>query len=293
MRKGKSNIKILFIILVALSAISTVAIVLFILSLQVTSSLKAQVKDLETSIEMNTQYVYVAMDDLPRGTILEADVNVMLQENLTGLPTELYLQEDALGSILLVDVDAYAPIMANMATREEVEDDTREYEVSSAILMTNQHVNDYVDIRIMFPTGEDYIVVSKARIKNLILENSIFYTNLSEAEILTLASAMVDAYTIPGTQIYVTRYLAESLQEEAVPNYPVRGETIALMSTDPNVLEVARQTLNLSARQAMEQKLAALTQEYLDMVVDGQNEAESRNTATIKDRSVEEYGGAY
>ncbi len=293
MRMRKSNIKIMSALLAALSAVAVVAIVLFVLSLQVSETLKEQVMDLESSIEMNTQHIYVAMDDLPKGTILTEDVNVMLQENLTGLPEGMYLQADDLGSVLLIDVDAYTPIMASMATKEKIENDTREYEIGVASLMVNQQENDYVDIRIMFPTGEDYIVVSKVRVKGLLLENSIFYTDLSESEILTLSSATVDAYTIPGTQMYVTRYLADSLQEKAVPNYPVRTETITLMSSDPNVLDTAKQTLNSNARQAMEQKLESLSQDYLDMVKDGQSEKDSQSDTAVRDRIAEENGGGY
>lgn len=291
--RRKNNIKIMSALLVALSVIAAAAIVLFVFALQTSGALKSQIEDLQSSIEMNTQYVYVAVDDLEKGTILTEDVNVMLQENLTGLPEDMYLQKEDLGCTLLIDVNAYSPIMASMVTNEEVKNDTREYEVGSALLMVDQQINDYVDIRILFPTGEDYIVVSKVRIKNLLLKNSIFYTNLSESEILTLSSAVIDAYTIPGTQLYVTRYIADDLQEKAVPNYPVRGETIALMSTDPNVLETAKKTLNQSARQAMEQKIAALSQGYLDLVVDGQGKTEAQNDSAVKDRTAKEYGEAY
>lgn len=280
-------------LLLVLSAVSIISVVLLIFALQNAGSLKEQVRDLNNNIETNTQQVYVAMDDLPRGTVLAEDVNVMKQENLTGLPKEMYLQPDSIGSILLVDVDAYTPIMASMAAKEAIDNDTREYEIGAACLMVDQKINDYVDIRILFPTGEDYIVASKVRIKNLLLQNSIFYANLSEAEILTLSSATVDAYTMPGTKLYVTRYLSGSLQEKAIPNYPVRGETIALMSTDPNVLAVAKQTLNLAARQSLEQKLENLTQDHLDMVTDGIDSVTSNIDKAIRDQDAEKYGEDY
>lgn len=269
MRKKKDSTKIFVAITVLMIIIIGVAAFLLVKDRQIISNYKTEIEDLVFEMEINKQTVYVATDDLVKGTVIEEGVNVELQENVTALPAEFYIAEEDLGKTLLVDVSAYEPVMASMVTSEIVTNDTREYEVGIASLMIDQRVNDYVDIRIMFPNGEDYIVCSKLKVKKLSLENSIFYTNLNENEILTLASATIDAYTITGTKIYITRYVEENLQEEAVPNYPVRTDILSLIATDPNILEIAQQTLNNSARQALEDKLVGLSAEQLKSIADG------------------------
>jgi len=269
MKKKKSGLTILVFILVILFLVVVAAAGVIYLGNNKIKELEAQVEDLEWEIEDNTRLVYVAADNLTKGTKLEKDVNVFLQENVTALPGELYISESDLGKTLICNVSAFEPIMASMVTEEAVTADLREVEIGIANLMLDQKVNDYIDIRIMFPTGEDFVVIPKVRIKSLVLEDAIFYANLNESEILTLASATIDAYTITGTKIYVTRYVESNLQEEAVANYPVRPDTLSLIASDPNILEVAKETLNYNARALMEQRLLGLSEEVLKSISTG------------------------
>lgn len=288
MKKKKSGVKILTVILILFVIIIGVTGYLLFRSMNAEKESQAAIEALQLEIESNKQFVYVATDDLRRGTVLEEGVNVEIQENVTALPNELYLQEEDLGKTLIVDVAAYEPIMASMVTEEVLTKDTREVEIGVANLMVDQQNLDYVDIRIMFPTGEDYVVIPKVKVKKLLLEDCIFYTNLNESQILTLASATIDAFTISGTKIYTTRYVESSLQDAAIPNYPVRDDILSLIATDPNVLEVAQQTLNYSARQVMEQKLAGLSEDYLKSVVAGHGIVDTANNSAQAERIADE-----
>lgn len=288
MKKKKKGTSIIIALFIVLALLVGAAAYLLVEDRKVIDNYKANIEDLALEIEMNKQTVYVATDDLSKGTVIQEGVNVELQENVTALPSEFYISEFDLGKTLLVDVSAYEPIMASMVTSEIITKDTRECEIGIANLMLDQRVNDYVDIRIMFPTGEDYIVCSKLKVKKLALDDCIFYANLNENEILTLASATIDAYTITGTKIYVTRYVENNLQDEAIPNYPVRTDTLSLIASDPNILEIAQQTLNYNARLAMEAKLAGLTEEQLKSVADGHGIADTaHNKAMVATQAAE------
>lgn len=292
MKKKKSGLKIMSILLIIVVIVMAASLYFLYTARQNQKMLSDKIASLELEISNNKQYVYVAMDDLEKGTVLEENVNVELQENVTALPADLYLQEEDLGKTLVVDVSAYEPVMANMVTEEKITKDTREYEIGVANLMVDQQVGDYVDIRIMFPNGEDYIVIPKVKVKNLILENAMFYANLNESQILTLASATIDAYTISGTKIYTTRYVEENLQEEAIPNYPVRKDLVSLMATDPNILDVAQQTLNYTAREIMEAKLQSLSEEHFKSVVEGHGIVDTANASAMGQRISEEEAAA-
>lgn len=230
---------------------------------------KVSAKEAQEALSANKQMVYVALDDLSAGTVLEENVNVALEENLTSLPASLYVQADDLGKTLLIPVSTWEPVMKSMVTDEIYDDDTREIEVGVANLMLDQKINDYIDIRILFPDGSDYMVASKLKVKRMSLENSLFYCNMGEDQLLTLSAATIDAYTITGTKIYITRYVAPNMQKDGVPNYPVRQETLLLMASDPNILKRAEQTLNAEARAALESRLALLSEEQLEAVNTG------------------------
>lgn len=245
-------------------------------------------------IETNTRYVYVTMDDIKKGDLLQEGVNVQLEECLTALPDYVYIDESYLGNTAVVDIDAYTPVFVNMIAKEQITNDLREVEIGVARLNLNTSLNDYVDIRIRFANAADYIVVSKKRIKAYDLKNSIFYTDLTESEILCLASATIDAYINSGTKIYLTTYEEPNLQESAIPNYPVSETVYNLMATDPNIIEVAEHTLNLEARRELAYLLGGLGEDYLDAVVNGEGLSDTaHNSSLTAQYSYYDSNGAY
>lgn len=268
MNKGKT-IKALTVVVIFLAVLFLIVGAGFYFMYTNYNDEKARAQAAEEQLQANKQYVYVALDDLTAGTVLEENVNVALEENLTTLPSSMYVQKEDLGKTLLIPVSAWEPVMKSMVTDELFENDTREVEVSVANLMLDQKVNDYIDIRVLFPDGSDYLVVPKIKVKRMSLENNLFYCNMSEDQLLTLSAATIDAFTITGTKIYITRYVAPNMQEDGIPNYPVRQETLSLMATDPNILKRAEQTLNAEARAALESRLALLTEEQLEAINTG------------------------
>ena len=243
---------------------------------------KKQANKLQSEIAANTQTVYVVRNDrfdadgnmigIKAGDIITDigdNANVMLQTIYTGLDAGAYITAENIGDTALIDIKPEEPVMTNMVTKLEITQDMREYEISVADLMVDQQPNDYIDVRIMFPTGDDYLVLSKKQVKNLVLNSSLFYTHMSEEEILRLASATIDAYTITGTKIYVTRYVEGNIKQAGTPDYLVKQETLDRLAKDPNVLTLAQNTMNLQARMSLESRLASLTEEQLKAVNDG------------------------
>lgn len=226
----------------------------------------------QTELSNNQQTVYVATDLINAGDIVTdtgENANVEKQTVYTALESYNYITESEMNTRAKVDIAAGVPVMYNMVTDVVVDNDTRDYEISVANLTTDQKENDVVDIRVIFPNGEDYVILSKKQITNLNLENCVFTSQLNEEEILRFASAIVDAYMTTGARIYTTRYVEENIQETSTPNYPVRETTIALINSDPNVVTKATETLNLEARLSLEQRLGTLTEDELDAVSEG------------------------
>ena len=267
MRRNK--LKLIISILVAVSIVLVACIAIIWVGKNALDEKQVQIDDLQYEIDSNKQVVYVAINDIAAGETLAEGTNVMKQEIYTGLEPEYYMPAEMLGGIAVLDIKGLQPIMADMVTSLEITQDTREYELSVARLMTDQAENDYVDVRIMFPTGEDYTILSKKPMHNLNLENSVFFSYLDEDEILRMASATVDAFTITGAYIYTTRYVEPSLQDVSTPNYLVKPEVIDLINTDPNILNIAKDALNLDARINLEKRLRGLSEDTLEAVAKG------------------------
>ena len=132
-------------------------------------------------------------------------------------------------------------------SNEVVTDDTREQEYNMVVLPVDLMTDDYIDIRLMTPSGQDFIVVSKKEVEIPQIDGGdsedTIIVNLREDEILSLSSAIVDAYRINGAKLYVTKYAEAGMQQAAIPTYVVNSETAALIQNDPNIIERAKSEL--------------------------------------------------
>ena len=86
--------------------------------------------------------------------------------------------------------------------------DKRQQEYNVVILPTDLMTGDYVDIRLMLPNGEDFVVVSKKTV-TIPMSNGEYladtiWMDLGEDEILSMSSAIVEAYKIEGSKLYAT-----------------------------------------------------------------------------------------
>lgn len=243
----------------------------------------------EMNANQKTVYVVSTADGIGirKGEVVEENVNVIKQKVYTGLEAYNYITQDDLGSTAIVDIYEGMTVMDNMVTPISIATDTREYEIQVVNLMTDQQEEDMIDIRIMFPDGSDFLVLPKKQVKNLNLQSCVFWTYLNEEEILRMASATIDAYTITGTKIYATRYVESNLQEEAIPTYLVNASAQDQMDStssyyDKNLLTKATTTLNQLARMNLEQKLMSLSEEKLAAVADGHNlEDTAKNSVLV------------
>lgn len=248
----------------------------------------------EQELANNQQTVYVAIDMINAGEIITdsgEDANVQRQVVYTGLESFNYITAEDMGKRALINIAGGNPVMYNMITDVVVNNDTREYEIATANLTTDQNENDFVDVRISFPNGEDYIVLSKKQVTKLNLESCVFTSLLNEEEILRYTSAIVDAYTITGTRIYTARYVEETIQEDAIPTYPVRETTIDLINSDPNVVTKATETLNYQARVSLQDRLGNLTEDELDAVNAGYGLTDTAQSAVLGGRVNESTSG--
>lgn len=284
MNRKKFNLMIKILILLAIVLIAAISII-FIAKNKI-DKYEEQINDYVYEIESNRQIVYVVKDgmEIKKGEALIAEgenANVMRQEIYSGLEPGYYVEDEDIGSVAVIDIPTGQPIMKNMITNLYITHDTREYEIGVVSLMVDQQVHDYIDIRIMYPNGEDYLILSKKQINKMVMDSSLIYCYMNEEEILRLASATVDAYTMTGAKIYATRYVESNLQNEAKPDYLVSASTMDRMVSDPNIVTLAQETMNLQARMDLEKRLSGLTEEQLAAVAEGHGIADTAKTAIL------------
>lgn len=88
---------------------------------------------------------------------------------------------------------------------EEATDDLRLEEFTMITLPSDTVSGEYVDVRVQFPTGEDFSVLIGKKVEKY-TDNTV-YLKLTEDDILSMSSAIVEAYLYEGTRIYATKYV--------------------------------------------------------------------------------------
>ena len=131
---------------------------------------------------------------------------------------------------------------------EVVTDDTRKQEYNMVVLPVDLMTDDYVDIRLMTPAGQDFIVVSKAKVDIPVNSDGSYVidtmrVNLREDEILSMSSAIVEAYGLLGSKLYATRYVEPGLQQPSSPTYTPNAAVTAQIQSNPNIVNVASEEL--------------------------------------------------
>ncbi|MBQ6992481.1 MAG: hypothetical protein IJN50_06220 [Clostridia bacterium] len=124
---------------------------------------------------------------------------------------------------------------------EFLTDDVRMVEYNMITLPTTIDVDDYIDIRLTLPNGQDFIVISKAKV--ISIQDTTIGLYLSEEEILMMNSAMVEAYTMTASNFYAIQYVEAGNQTMAKTTYTPTEAVKNLIDYDPNIVATAREVL--------------------------------------------------
>jgi hypothetical protein len=151
-----------------------------------------------------------------------------------------------------------------------VADDERLLDLSYVKLNEKMEAGDYVDIRISFRNGSDYVLLSRKKICDISGNGTddsygetgnALWLQVNEEEILRLASAVVDSFYQEGCEIYAIEYVSE-MQKEAKITYPVNATVKKLISQDANITELAQGNLSEEQQAKLRESLESeLTEE--------------------------------
>lgn len=213
------------------------AVVVGLLFLQLTNVQK-NLKEIKDA----TRQVYVVKSDVKSGTTIDSTMIELKSATKDVIPSD-YISSIPENSIAKINITK-GTVLSKALIDEDYEkttNDLREQQYNMIQLPQYLEVDDYIDIRLTLPNGQDYIVVSKKRIKN-ITEDTI-WVNMYEEETLAMTNAIVEAYVMKGSKLYATTYVDAGMQQNAIPTYVPSSYVINLINADKNITEEARRTL--------------------------------------------------
>ncbi len=253
-RSTKQYIIVVLLCIIIIGGASLASIVL--MTEQLKQEYEAQLQEAEQEKVRYLRSVYVAQTGISAGDVITED-NVKRMTVYAAQPEDTYMEEEGIGKTALLDLEAGTHLLGSMLTENAVTDELREIEYNSILVNSNIMENDYIDVRIMFHNGEDYIILSKKVLQGFSSDTGSCFLWLTEEEILRMASAVVDAYLYRGAKLYTTKYIEPNLQEKSQVTYKPSISTLLLIEDNPNIIETAENALSRQVRKAMENRLAA------------------------------------
>lgn len=159
----------------------------------------------------------------------------------------LELSEDPIIAKVNLNKNSVITIDVISKSNEKTTDDLRKQEYNMLVLPTQLETGEYIDVRLSLPSGQDYIVVSKKQVEipqvNGVDTDDTIWIKLTEDEIITMNNAIVEAYKIQGSKLYVSTYTEAGIQNAATPTYVPTGEVMQLINSNPNIVQIAKNTL--------------------------------------------------
>ena len=259
MRKGK------LIAIIVAAILITNAIQLFVqykTRVTVVGNLNTEILTLERTIEdigpIETVYTTTAVS-YPGQEITEDDI--VEQSMPSSFICENYVRnaEELIGNYFKIALTPGTPITTDTIMTYKLDDSLREVDITGNRWPVGLKTGDYVDFRITYPYGEDFIVLSHLRIENITEQSLKVY--MTEAQQHYYQACLVDYYLNKekGADIYLNKYVEPGIQKEAICYYSIPKNIEAIMLLDPNIVDKAQASVNADVRSRIESILNSVS----------------------------------
>lgn len=226
-------------------------------------------------IEPERTPAIVASRPIAKGTVLDRDDVVVIMVETDTKVTDHYTEPgELIGKKTTMDIDKNMPMTPPMFIEAAMLDnEDRLYEVSFVELPYHLLAGEQVDVRIAFPTGQEYVVLAKKTIKGFErrednVHSGLLSLALKEEEALRMSSALVDKYIAEGTRVYLAKYVDPDNQVAAEVTYPVNTNVLELLKNNPNILERHDPEAILASRSHLDTAISDLMDAYNNPVHD-------------------------
>lgn len=201
-----------------------------------------RIEEISFELKGYKKELYVAARDLYEGEILTVDC-VRKERRYTDTDRAFYMSDEDLGKVLTADIREGECLMKHTLAERTVS--LRQAELTEIEVPAYLQTGNRVDVRISFGNAEDYIVLSEKLLiscdekKGIVLE-------MTEEEILTLSSALLDCQRYENTKLYLVKYPEYRQMPQSEVNYVAAAEILVLLGKEEMEVERAQLEERLS-----------------------------------------------
>lgn len=206
-----------------------------------------EIMNLQTELDSIGQMVtvYQTAYDVRSGTEIKEEDLIPIE--VPAKVADQFIQniEDIVGHFYLVDIKANTPLVSSMVLPFRLDDDMRLLDIVLSEVPIGIEIDDYVDIRIAFEDGEDFLCMTNKRVIGVY--GKVMKLLVNEKDIHVYESMKVDAACRRKVnensfrsgnfinRIYAIEYVEGGAQKEGTKYYPIRNASTQILLRDPNI----------------------------------------------------------
>ena len=165
----------------------------------------------KTFLEKYTSDVVTFTRDVVQGETITMDMLQVTTIHNSTVPSGAYKSAGAVvGQVAKYNIARNSTAVSSMVSDKIISQDMRIQEINALVLPTDLVVNDFIDIRLMYPSGVEYTVLAQKQVTKI--SGTTIWMDMSEEDTLLLNSAIVDSYLTDGTKLYAVRYTDPTTQ---------------------------------------------------------------------------------
>lgn len=237
------KLKDLRVILIFLLVISWVVAVILFMSVKNDSEAQLAAKDSEISSlqaqitdigELTDAYIVAA--DVPSGKLVEETDITPIKVPVGAADNLPSTSEELVGKHFKIGMTTGSVISRDCVYEEVLAPDTRYYDVVLDYLPIGLKVGDFVDVRIKFGTGADYIGVSHKQVQEI--NGNVLKLLLTEEDIQMYSSMLAD--NVVFSQTFESKTQTDPKNGEPMKINAVGSSLYATVYADPGVQGTAK-----------------------------------------------------
>lgn len=235
--------------------------------------------------EETVQYttVYKLKSDVKSGSTISQSMLELVNIPSTDVPSDKIIASNDGGTTKIPFIGGKAKInikkgtiLCNSLLKDEEDKDLSErlVEYNMITLPVALDIGDFVDVRISFANGQDLIIVAGKEVVDIV--DTTVTLRLNEGEILMMNSAIVEAYILTTSNLYISKYpedIEVGNDEIAAITYEPTAEVKTLMNSNSNITNEARKNFGdrftvAATREQINSQLSQYSPEEKDINVE-------------------------
>lgn len=186
--------------------------------------------------------------------------NLMLSQIPESMLTDAYVLDpyEVEGKFYKIDMQAESALTTDVVMEEEMKDSIRETDIVTNTRPSGLEVGDYIDVELVMPSGQKYVVAPKKRIYSITGTSVKLVMDATERHMYH--SALVDYFLEKekGSMLQMAKYIDPGVQQAAQVYYSPSKSVLAIMQIDPNIGESLSTAILESRRSLMDDAIAKL-----------------------------------